>query len=301
MSDIEPSWDFYRSFLAVLNEGSLSGAARVLGLTQPTIGRHIDALEQAVGFQLFTRSQHGLSATQAAMELRPYAETLSSTAAALLRTASGQGGAVKGTVRLSASEVVGVEVLPPILTNLRERYPELDIELVLSNTVEDLLRRDADIAVRMVEPSQDALVVKRLGDITLGFHAHRRYLERHGTPGCLEDLTAHSLIGFDRDLPAVRSMLRGKIPVFEPVFDRARFALRADSHLAQLAAIRAGFGIGVCQARLAERDPDLVRVLPDAFGMKLGTWLAMHENLRTTLRCRATFDALAAGLEGYVE
>jgi DNA-binding transcriptional LysR family regulator len=297
MNDIEPSWNFYRSLLAVLNEGSLSGAARVLGLTQPTIGRHIDALELAVGFQLFTRSQHGLSATQAAMELRPYAETLSSTAAALLRTASGQGSAVKGTVRLSASEVVGVEVLPPILTDLRERYPDLDIELVLSNTVEDLLRRDADIAVRMVEPSQDALVVKRLGDITLGFHAHRRYLQRHGTPACLDDLTAHSLIGFDRDLPAVRSMLRGKIPVF----DRTRFALRADSHLAQLAAIRAGFGIGVCQARLAERDPDLVRVLPDAFEMKLGTWLAMHENLRTTLRCRATFDALAIGLEGYVE
>src|SRR6186713_3285 len=107
MSIDEPNWDFYRSFLAVLNEGSLSGAARALGLTQPTIGRHIDALEQAVGFQLFIRSQHGLSATQAAMELRTYAETLSSTAAALLRTASGQGGAVKETVRLSASEVVG--------------------------------------------------------------------------------------------------------------------------------------------------------------------------------------------------
>ena len=104
MTSTEPSWDFYRTFLAVLNEGSLSGAARVLGLTQPTVGRHIDALEAAIGFQLFTRSQHGLSATPAALELRPHAETLSSAAASLLRTASGQGGTVKGTVRVSASE-----------------------------------------------------------------------------------------------------------------------------------------------------------------------------------------------------
>ena len=297
MIKTEPNWDFYRTFLAVLNEGSLSGAARVLGLTQPTIGRHIDALELAIGFQLFTRSQHGLAATPAALELRPYAETLSSAAASLLRTASGQGGSVKGTVRVSASEVVGVEILPPILAELRERHPDLDIEFVLSNTVEDLLRRDADIAVRMVEPAQDALVVRWIGTIGLGFHAHRRYLERHGTPGCLEDLMGHSLIGFDREAPAVLSMLRGKIPVFE----QARFALRADSHLAQLAAIRAGFGIGVCQTGLASRDPDLVHVLPDAFEMKLGTWLAMHENLKTTPRCRATFDALAAGLKGHVE
>src|SRR3954462_808638 len=156
MNKIEPSWDFYRTFLAVLNEGSLTGAARVLGLTQPTVGRHIDALETIMGFQLFTRSQHGLAATPAALELRPYAETLSSTAASLLRTASGQGGAVKGTVRVSASEVVGVEILPPSLADLRERWPDLEFQLVLSNVVKDLLRRDANIAVRMVEPVQDA-------------------------------------------------------------------------------------------------------------------------------------------------
>jgi DNA-binding transcriptional LysR family regulator len=296
MTNTEPSWDFYRTFLAVLNEGSLTGAARVLGLTQPTVGRHIDALETTMGFQLFTRSQHGLAATPAALELGPYAEALSSAAASLLRTASGQGGAVKGTVRVTASEVVGVEILPPILADLSERHPDLDIELVLSNAVENLLRRDADIAVRMVEPAQDALVVKWIGTIALGFHAHRRYLERHGTPGCLEELMGHSLIGLDRDAPAALSMMRGKLPMIEQV----RFALRTDSHLAQLAAIRAGFGIGVCQTGLAARDSDLIRVLPDAFEMKLGTWLAMHENLRSTPRCRATFDALAAGLKGYV-
>ena len=296
MTNTEPSWDFYRTFLAVLKEGSLTGAARVLGLTQPTVGRHIDELEGAMGFQLFTRSQHGLAATPAALELRPHAETLSSAAASLLRTASGQGGSVKGTVRVSASEIVGVEILPPILADLRERHPDLDIELVLSNALEDLLRRDADIAVRMVEPAQDALVVRWIGNVALGFHAHRRYLERHGAPECLEDLMGHSLIGFDREAPAALSILRGKLPVFE----QTRFALRADSHLAQLAAIRAGFGIGVCQTGLAARDPDLVHVLCDVFEMKLGTWLAMHENLKSTPRCRAAFDALANGLKGYV-
>jgi len=296
MERIEPSWDLYRTFLAVLREGSLSGAARSLGLTQPTIGRHIEALEQAVGFQLFTRSQRGLAATEAALELRPYAEALSSTAGALLRAASGQGGTVKGSVRVSASEVVSVEVLPPILAALRERYPELVIELAVSNVVEDLLRRDADIAVRMVEPSQEALVVRRLGTIPLGMHAHRRYLERRGTPKRFEDLATHSVIGFDRETPALRSMLQRF-----PKFDVSRFALRTNSDLAQLAAIRAGFGIGICQVALARRDRDLVRVLPEAFEVKLGTWLAMHENLRSTPRCRIVFDALAAGLKGHVE
>lgn len=296
MDHTGPSWDLYRTFLAVLREGSLSGAARALGLTQPTVGRHIEALEQAVGFQLFTRSQRGLAATEAALELRPYAEALSSTAASLLRAASGQGAAVKGTVRVSASEVMGIEVLPPILAVLRERHPALVIELALTNAVEDLLQREADIAVRMVEPSQEALVVKRLGTVSIGLHAHRRYLERRGMPKRLEDLAEHSVIGFDRETPDIRSMMK-RIPKL----DVSRFALRTDSHLAQLAAIRAGFGIGICQVALARRDRNLVRVLPDAFELKLGTWLAMHENLRSTPRCRAVFDALAAGLAGHVE
>jgi len=296
MARPDPNWDLYRTFLAVLREGSLSGAARFLGLAQPTVGRHIDSLEQAVGFPLFTRSQHGLAATEAAVDLRPYAETLSSTAAALLRAASGQGCAVQGAVRVSASDVMGVEVLPPVLAELRERHPGLVIELVLSNAVEDLLRRDADIAVRMVEPRQEALTVRRLGAVTLGLHAHRRYLDRHGVPERLADLAAHSLIGFDRETPAIRSMLDRL-----PAFDRSQFALRADSDQAQLAAIRAGFGIGFCQAALARRDPDLVRVLPDAVELTLGTWLAMHENLKATPRCRAVFDALAAGLTGHMD
>ena len=295
MSRTEPSWDLYRTFLAVLTEGSLSGAARALGLTQPTVARHIDALEAVIGYDLFVRSQRGLAPTEAALDLRPYAETLASTSAALLRAASGHSTAVKGTVRISASEVVGVEVLPAILTDLRARYPELVIELVLSNSLDDLLRREADVAVRMVEPVHEALVARPVGSITLGLHAHRRYLKRRGVPSRLEDLSRHDLIGFDRETPAIRSMLQ-RVSGFEHI----HFAMRADSDLAQLAAIRAGFGIGVCQIALAARHPDLARVLAEEFRLDLQTWIVMHEDLRSSPRCRVTFDALADGLTTYI-
>ena len=207
MSKMDLSWDFYRTFLAVLDEGSLSAAARELGLTQPTVGRHVDAMEAALGYPLFVRSPHGLLPTDAALALKPYAETLAATSAALLRAASGQRDTVRGTVRISASEVIGIEVLPPILTELHEAYPELTIELSASDTVEDLLRQEADIAVRMVAPAQDALIARHVGAVPLSFHAHRRYIERHGMPQTLTELSDHSLIGYDRETAAIRAIV----------------------------------------------------------------------------------------------
>lgn len=295
MNRWEPSWDLHRSVLAVLRQVSLSAAARTLGLTQPTIARHVAALEESLGVTLFLRTQHGLSPTEAALRLRPYLESLEATAAALLRAAGGRGGEVGGTVRVSASEVVAVKVLPPILAALHERHPALAIELDGTDAVEDLLQRGADIAVRMVEPVQQALVVRKVGDIPLGLHAHRRYLERRGTPRTPGGLEDHSLIGFDRETPAIRAVLR-QVPGLE----RHRLALRTDSNVTQLAAIEAGFGIGVCQVPLARRNPDLVRVLPEFFELRLGTWIVMHEDLRTTPRCRAVFDALAAGIAAWL-
>ncbi|NYJ11697.1 DNA-binding transcriptional LysR family regulator [Rhizobium leguminosarum] len=289
----EPSWDFYRAFLTVLQQGSLSAAARELGLTQPTIGRHVDALETAIGAELFTRSPNGLLPTDAALALKPYAETLAATAAALLRTASGERQRVAGTVRVSASEVIAVEVLPGILGPLQDAYPELQIELSASDAIEDLVNREADIAVRMAEPQQGALVVRRIGDIPLGFHAHRRYLERHGIPQTLADLANHRLIGFDRQTAYVRLVTkRYGVPGID-------FSYRTDSNLAQLSAIRAGVGIGLCQIGLARDNPDLVHLLPDAFKIPLATWVAMHESLKTSPRCRVTFDALVKGLQDY--
>lgn len=290
----EPRWDLYRTFLAVLDHGSLSAAARELGLTQPTVGRHVDALEQAIGAQLFTRSQSGLLPTEVARELRPYAASLAATSASLLRAASSTRDAVAGTVRISASEVVAVEVLPPILAALQDRHPALVIELSASDTVEDLLHREADLAVRMVEPAQAALVVRRIGAIPVGLFAHRRYLARHGTPRSTAELAAHRIISYDRQTAFVRAMAARY-----PIFRELAVAFRADNNLAQLAAIRAGAGIGACQVGIAARDPDLVRVLPRAFEAPLGTWVAMHENLKTSPRCRVTFDALVDGLTAY--
>lgn len=295
MNTIVPDWSLYRSFLAVLREKSLSAAARTLGLTQPTIARHIAALEAALRAELFTRSRHGLAPTPAAFELAPYAETLELTTAALLRTASGLSREIKGTVRISASEIVGAEVLPPILTGLKRKHPGLEFELVLSNALDNLLRREADIAVRMVEPTQEALVVRKLGFVRLGFHASKEYLRHAGTPTSLDELAGHTLIGFDRETPFLR-----KVRSFIPGADAIRFAFRADNDIAQVQAIRAGFGVGICQAGLAKRDTRLVRLLPKALDFKLGVWIAMHENLRTTPRCRTTFDGLAAGLTDYV-
>src|SRR5215813_11116315 len=168
----EPGWELYRSFLAALRTGSLSGAARALKLTQPTIGRHIDTLEKTLGAALFTRSQHGLQPTEAAAELAPHAEAMAASAAALMRAASGASQQIAGTVRLSASEVIGVEVLPPMLASLREQYPRLALELVVSDEIRDLLRRDVDLAVRNVRPTQTGLVAKKIGTVTLGLHAH---------------------------------------------------------------------------------------------------------------------------------
>ncbi|WP_321914044.1 LysR family transcriptional regulator [Paraburkholderia sp. J11-2] len=296
MADKEPSWEWYRSFLQVLESGSLSAAARALGITQPTVGRHVDSLEAALGLTLFTRSSDGFSPTAAANELRPYAVGIAMTTAALRRAASSHGSGVRGTVRLTASEIIGVEVLPPILAALRYDYPELSIELVLSNKADDLLRREADIAIRMFRPVQEALVAKRVGAIEVGLHAHERYLALHGAPKSMKDLSRHTIIGFDQENAFIRS-LQARFAAY----NRNSFAFRADSDLAQLAAIRAGFGIGGCQSPLAAKDPKLVRVLRKEFSLTLDTWVAMHEDLRTSARCAVTFAALASGLNAYIQ
>lgn len=287
-------WELYRSLLAVLQEGSLSAAARALGLTQPTVGRHITALEAHFGLALFTRSQLGLMPTDAALSLRADAEAMQRTAAALERTASGLGHDVQGAVRLSASEVVGVEVLPPILAALRERHPKLVLELVLSNRLQDVVRREVDIAVRMTSPRQDVLLATRVGDVVLGLHAHRHYLERHDPPKRLADLSRHTLIGFDQPTPFLRAAGAGL-----SMWSREHFMLRCDSDLAQLALLRSGAGIGICQVPLAARNPDLIRLLPDQVSLALPTWVVMHEGLKTSPRCRAAYDGLVEGLRDY--
>jgi DNA-binding transcriptional LysR family regulator len=292
MDNAEPGWDLYRSFLAVLRLGSLSAAGRALGLTQPTIGRHIATLQACLGGRvLFTRSQTGLMPTAAAHELRPHAEDMAAAAAAFVRMGSGNLEETAGVVRLAAADVVGVEVLPAILSEFRYKYPNTVIELSLSNQIADLLRRDADIAVRMVRPKQKALLAKRAGTVALGFHAHRRYLERFGYPEGLEDLVHHTLIGFDR-IPPFADLLNA-VPV--PV-SRELFAFRCDNDLALMAALRSGFGIGICQTGLARRDPNLLPLLSKQFKVDMEIWIVMHNDLKRISRMRLMFDHLAISL-----
>ena len=288
-------WELHRSFLAVARHGSLSAAARSLRLTQPTLGRHVDQLERALGAPMFTRSPQGLIPTDMALALVPIAEAMESAAEAVVRTASAQAGEIAGAVRVTASDIVGAEVLPSILAELAERHPKLAFELSLSNRTEDLLRRDADIAVRMVRPTQAGLVAQRLGETVVGLYAHRRYIERHGEPHSLADLARFRLIGFDREAAPSKAMADAGIAL-----TREMFSLRTDHDLAQLAAIRAGYGVGGCQVGVARRDPQLVRLLPRVFAAPLETWLVMHENLRASLTVRRVFDHLAEGLRAYL-
>ena len=285
------SWDLYRTFAAVLREGSLSGAARQLGITQPSVARHIDTLEENLGLSLFVRTARGLSPTDAALELKPHADLLASTSAAFLRTAEGRTGEVRGTVRISASEIVGTVHLPPILANLRLKHPDLTVELVLSNTADDLLRREADVAIRMFRPTQNALVARRIGVFEIGLHAHPDYLSRRGIPTTMDMLRDHDVIGYDVETPALRAFLQPY-----PTLQRGSFALRVDSDVAQLAAIRAGYGIGVCQTAVAAMEPKLTRVLTKAFGADLETWVVMHEDMKSNARCRVVFDELVERL-----
>ncbi|MCZ8104260.1 MAG: LysR family transcriptional regulator [Burkholderiales bacterium] len=289
-----PTWDLYRSFLAVLRHGSLSAAAREVGATQPTVGRHIDQLEQAFGVSLFTRSPGGLAPTDAARALRPHAEAMESAAAALERAASGAASGDRGTVRIAASTVVGAEVLPPVLRRLRDEHPGLVLELALSNRVEDLLRRDADVAVRMVRPEQSALLARRIGEVRIGLYATADYVRRHGMPRTVEAMAGHTLIGFDRDDLTVRGVDVGGIKV-----TRELFSLRCDNDLAQLAALRAGVGIAACHAPIA-RAAGLVPVLHEVIGFPVDVWVVMHEDLKAHRPVRLVYDALAAGLAEYV-
>jgi len=294
MSDHEPSWELYETFLEVMREGSLSGASRTLAVAQPTVRRRIEALEGALETVLFTRAPNGLVPTEAAHAMLPHAEAMAMTARALARAVSAPHDAERGTVRVTTSEVMGAEVLPAMLASLREAHPRIQIELVLSNRTQDLLRRDADVAVRMVAPTQHALVAKRVGDIPIGFFASERYVARRGQPRRVAELAEHELVGTDRE----RALLEG-LAAMGLELSPGAFALRTDHDLAYLAAIRAGLGIGACQAPLATRPPTLVPVLPDV-RFALPVWVVMHEDLRAVRRVRAVFDHLVRELERYV-
>lgn len=289
-------WEHLRTFLAVLREGGLSQAARDRGLSQPTAGRHIDALEEALGASLFTRSRNGMTPTTEALRLAPHAEAMANAASALRRAASSDEAEVRGTIRLTASDIVVQEVLPPILTAFAGEYPDVDLEVVSSNAELNLLTREADIAVRMIRPEQQAIIARKVGVSRIGLYAHRRYVELHGLPRTLAELQARRIIGYDRNPMALRMTEGIGLKVTADLF-----SFRCDSEPAQLAMLRAGYGIGGMQAPLAEQDPDMIPVLPEMLSFDMEMWLAMHERLRNSLVMRLLVNHLASGLSDYLK
>jgi DNA-binding transcriptional LysR family regulator len=285
-------WTLVRSFLAALDHGSLLGAARVLKTSQPTLGRHIAELELQLGVVLFERTGRGLVPTAMALQLADAARGMQTSAQELERTLTGAQAQTQGTVRITASVPVAVMLMPTLLARMREVLPDIQIELVSSNQVSNLLRREADIAIRMVRPEQGSLIAKKIGSVALGAYAHTSYLSRHKPIRTPPDLLQHALIGSDMD----ESILRGFHAMGYPV-TRDIFALRSDDFIVQWQAIRAGLGVGFVAGYMARTDPDVVPVLAGLLQVPdLPMWLAVHREIRTNPRIRAVYDFLAENL-----
>jgi DNA-binding transcriptional LysR family regulator len=286
------NWSLVRSFLAALDQGTLLGAARVVKTSQPTVGRHIAELESQLGIVLFERTGRGLVPTPMALELAQAARAMEAGALQLTRTLSGAQAQTRGTVRITASVPVAVQLLPPVLTRMRQVLPDIDVELVSSNQVTNLLRREADIAVRMVRPEQGSLVAKKIGNVGLGAYAHKQYLARKAVLRNPTDLLKHDLIGSDTDT----SILQGFAAMGYPV-GRDAFSFRSDDFIVQWQAVRAGLGVGFVADYMVRGEPDVLPVLKGALKVAaLPMWLAVHREVRTSKRIRAVFDFLAAEL-----
>lgn len=286
-------WSLYSTFIEIARSGSLSSAARTLGITHPTVRRHLEELERQLGGRLFTRSTRGLIATELADRIMPDVTRIEATIDAITRRAAESVGNAEGRVRLSVSEVMGVEVLQPMLARIRALHPGLTFELVLSDSETDILRRDADLAVRMVRPQQNSLVARRAGAIKVGFYAHESWVAAHGTPSSMNDLLdAPNFIGQDQ-----RSNMVGALKIDEQRFSRS-LALATDSDVAQVAAIRAGLGVGIMQIPLAAREPSLIRLFPD-MDHEMEVWLVTHPDLSSSALVRTAMTALHRELIAY--
>jgi DNA-binding transcriptional LysR family regulator len=284
-------WSLVRSFLAVLEKGSLLAASRDLQLSQPTIGRHVAELESQLGLVLFDRNGRGLLPTEAAYHLAESARIMQSGADQLARNVMGADLGASGTVRITASQPVSCYVLPPLLAQMRLSLPDVQVELVASNEVSNLLRREADIAVRMVQPQQASIIARRVGKVTLRACAHQDYLRRRGVPRQPNDLLAHDLIGGDRNDDTLKGFAAQGL-----VVGREQFAFRADDLIVVWQAVRAGLGVGFVSEHLIRSDPAVIPVLPKLKIEPLPVWLAVHKEIRTSKRIRAVYDFLADAL-----
>lgn len=288
-------WSLVRSFLAVLERGSLLAAARDLQSSQPTVGRHVAELQSQLGLVLFERTGRGLLPTEAALRLADAARAMQSGADQLARSVAGSDRSIAGSVRITASQPVACHVLPPLLAKMRLALPEVQVELVASNAVSNLLRREADIAVRMVQPEQATVIARRVGKVALKACAHQDYLRRRGMPRQPSDLLSHELIGGDRDDATLKGFAAKGLQV-----GREDFAFRTDDLIAAWQAVRAGLGIGFISEYLIRTEPAVVPLLPKVKIEPLPVWLAVHKEIRTSKRIRAVYDFLADALPGAI-
>ncbi len=284
-------WNRARAFLVTAEEGSLSAAARALGMAQPTLGRQVAALEQELGVALFERVGRGLTLTPSGLELMDHVRAMGEAAARMSLSASGKAQAIEGTVSISASEVDAAFRLPPIIRKLRETAPGIDVEIVATNSESDLRRREADIAIRNYRPTQPNLVGRKIREIEGRIYAAPGYLQSIGNPVTPEEVSKADFIGFNRSGEFIAAMTR-----FGLTLTQRNFALVSESHLVQWNHVKLGLGIGVMSADIGDAEPEVVRVLPDADAIMVPVWLVTHREVHTSRRVRLVFDLMAEEL-----
>lgn len=288
-------WSLIQSYLAVAETGSLSAGARRLGTSQPTLGRQIRALEQRLEVELFQRHARGLDLTKLGQEILPAAQSMRDAMNALSIAAAGSRTALEGDVRITSSVFMAHHVMPKILADIRQAEPAIHVDLVATDDSDNLLFREADIAVRMYRPRQLDMITRHVGDITLGLFASRSYIDRMGTPIVGEDLRHHDLVGYDTSDLIVRSMREAGLPA-----QRDWFKVRCDNQSAYWELVRAGCGIGFCQRHTALAEPDIVELLPGLAIPSLPVWLTAHEAMRHTPRITRIWELLSDGLRPFV-
>jgi len=281
------NWDDYRFFLAVAKAGSLSTAARRLGVTQPTVGRRIRDLERRLQVRLFDRLSRGYGLTGAGESILHLVDDIAAKTQTIQNQITGQDGELSGRVRVTCPDIIGTHLIAPNISALRELHPEIEVELIVGPDTLNLLRGEADVAVRIGQPPSQELVGRRIGHLQFGLYAAQSYLAAHGTPRTIEDLRGHLIIESAGELDGIhhakrlRSLARG-----------ARSTLRCNDVFTQMAAVRGGVGILPMPVHLAAVEPMLRRVLAKEFSIRMELWVLMRRELRQTARIRAVHDFL---------